>query len=317
MVPAAIPRQADDAQNASPGGAVPKTMIKNSDVPVVKQVLSGGPSPIMAQRSGQTPTEAPPVGRDPSGKVQQKSKDGPDGLRSGKPSVSPDHGMPAGGQVVERDVVPSKEKESPSGVHKDATNVRPELSTLASGLSPAPVAPQPVALPQTQMPGDAAAGRDLIRNVGDQILDSVQASLTRGDRQIVIRLHPPELGTVLIRFREQGEQIDGTVDAGRPDTRREIEQALPQVLRSLQDAGVPIRRFDVVTSDLPEKDFGRGQPQQDSWPQPHNRGQGREHFPTPQAPWSPGVADYAPDVDGTGRLAGHVGPVQGHIDVLL
>ncbi len=38
-----------------------------------------------------------------------------------------------------------------------------------------------------------------VRELGEQILDSLQASVTQGQRQVTIRLQPPELGTVLVR----------------------------------------------------------------------------------------------------------------------
>jgi flagellar hook-length control protein FliK len=104
-------------------------------------------------------------------------------------------------------------------------------------------------------------------SVGEQILDSLRASLDRRDNQIVVRLHPPELGTVLVRFREGGEQISGLLEVGRSETRYEIEQVLPAVLRNLHEAGIAIERLEVVVSGQPERDLARGQPQQDVWSQ--------------------------------------------------
>lgn len=140
------------------------------------------------------------------------------------------------------------------------------------------------------MPAQGAAGAASgtpTRDIGQQILDSMHASLARGDKQITIRLRPPELGTVLVRFREDGEHITGLLEVGKSDIRHEIEQALPQVLRSLHDAGVQVRRFEVVTSDQGQRDFARDQMQQGGWSQ--QRGSGESHDPLPglgQARWS-------------------------------
>jgi flagellar hook-length control protein FliK len=125
------------------------------------------------------------------------------------------------------------------------------------------------------------------RDIGEQILDSLHASLARGDKQITIRLRPPELGTVLVRFREDGEHITGLLEVGKSDVRHEIEQALPHVLRSLHDAGVQIRRFEVVTSDQGQKDFIRDQMQQGGWPHQHGSGENRGPLPgSGQTRWS-------------------------------
>jgi len=114
---------------------------------------------------------------------------------------------------------------------------------------------------------DAASLRSPVQDVGEQILSSVHASLARADKQVQIRLDPPELGSVLVRIAEQGDQIRGILEVSRDQTRREIEQALPQVLKGLQEAGVQVRRLEVVVSDQPERGSGRETSQQDAWTQ--------------------------------------------------
>lgn len=136
---------------------------------------------------------------------------------------------------------------------------------------------------------DAAGVRSPVQDVGQQILDSVHASMTRADKQIQIRLDPPELGTVTVRIAEQGDQIQGILQVSRDDTRREIEQALPQVLKGLQDAGIQVRRLEVVVSDQPDRGSGRDQLQQDAWAhqqQQQNSDQGYRPQNTAATNWS-------------------------------
>jgi flagellar hook-length control protein FliK len=99
-------------------------------------------------------------------------------------------------------------------------------------------------------------------SLGTQILDQVQASLVRGDKQLLIRLDPPELGSVTVRFQEQRGVIEGILEVSRDQTRWELQEALPQALRSLQEAGIQIRRLDVVVSDQSDKE-----PARENWPQ--------------------------------------------------
>jgi len=106
-----------------------------------------------------------------------------------------------------------------------------------------------------------------VQNVGEQILDSVHASVARGDKQVLVRLDPPELGSVTVRFQEQDGQISGILEVGKDQTRQEVEQALPQVLRGLQEAGVLVRRLDVVVAEQSEGDLGRESLPQDAWAQ--------------------------------------------------
>jgi flagellar hook-length control protein FliK len=92
---------------------------------------------------------------------------------------------------------------------------------------------------------------DVSIDVGKQILESIQNSASResGDQQITVRLNPPELGRVYIKFQEQDNQITGLMEVSKTQTRFEVEQALPQIMRNLADSGIQIRRFDVVLND--------------------------------------------------------------------
>lgn len=172
---------------------------------------------------------------------------------------------------------------------------------------------------QNQMGFDTPVARTPAQSVGEQILDSMQASIGRGDRQVLVRLNPPELGTVLVRFQEQGDRVSAMMEVASREVRREIEQALPQVVRTLQEAGVQIRRVEVVTSDQPERDLGREQLPQDTWSQPQqDSGQNREHlYASPQGRWARGATNH-----GAGREEGpgdesRAAASQGRIDMLL
>lgn len=160
------------------------------------------------------------------------------------------------------------------------------------------------------------------QNVSEQILDSMHASIVRGDKQLLVRLQPPELGSVLIRFRQQGNEVGGVVQVGRADTRQEVEQALPQVLRGLQEAGVQIKRLDVIAYEQPERDSGRGAAPQDGSMHQPNQGHGSgETRDDPSTAWRGRWAErYQEGLDpseaGTGGEPPPTVP-QGRIDMLL
>lgn len=149
----------------------------------------------------------------------------------------------------------------------DSANVSPRLSAEVTG--PGPL--------------DAASAKSPVQDVGEQILSSIHASMARADKQVQIRLDPPELGSVMVRITEQGGQIRGFLEVGREDTRREIEQALPQVLKGLQDAGVQVRRLEVVVSDQPDKGSGREPLQQDAWAQQQQQNPDQQGYRSQQA----------------------------------
>jgi flagellar hook-length control protein FliK len=111
--------------------------------------------------------------------------------------------------------------------------------------------------PKQSLPSDVSV------DVGKQILESIHNSISRqgSDQQITIRLNPPELGKVFIKFQEQDNQITGLMEVSKNQTRFEIEQALPQIVRNLADSGIHIKRFDVVlnNNEGSEQQFGKDQ----------------------------------------------------------
>ncbi len=164
-----------------------------------------------------------------------------------------------------------------------------------------------------------ATARSPAQSVGEQILDSVRASLDRGDNQVVVRLRPPELGTVLVRFRENGAHITGRLEVSRNDTRQEIEQVLPPVLRNLQQAGIQVEKLEVVVSAQPERDHSGDQLQQDAWPQ-HQHGSGQDRAPAPAASWGEShksSVDSPADSEGEPRAGWLSGDTHSRIDMLL
>jgi len=124
------------------------------------------------------------------------------------------------------------------------------------------------ALPGQTSPSSVSA------EIGKQILESIHSSLSQQgqDQQITIRLNPPELGKVFIKFDERDSQIIGLLEVSKPQTRIEIQQALPQIIQNLQDSGIHIKRLEVVLSEAeqPEQEALKDQSLQNGWTQQHD-----------------------------------------------
>lgn len=104
--------------------------------------------------------------------------------------------------------------------------------------------------------------------VSQQIRESITSSTIGPDQQITIRLNPPELGTVVVKFQEQDNQITGMLEVSKSQTRVQIQQLLPEIMRDLQDLGVQIKRIEVVMTAEPQSDALNGQSamsQDDRW----------------------------------------------------
>lgn len=85
--------------------------------------------------------------------------------------------------------------------------------------------------------------------VGWQIQESVTRFYSPGTQQIIIRLNPPDLGRVTIRFIEQRDGITGMLQVDKPQTRQEIQQALPEIVQNLQHSNVQIKKIEVVLNN--------------------------------------------------------------------
>ncbi len=239
--------------------------------------------------------------------------------------VSQDDGVsePAEFAATESPKVPLSPVES-----KDASTVGPketgtEASTMpevrVSTVGETSASSQRVGVQtQSQTTGNTSSTQTPVQSVGEQILDSVRASMANGDRQVSIRLLPPELGRVVVRFQEQGEQLNGVVEVSNGDTRREVERALPQVIRSLQEAGVQVRRVEVVTADQPDENPGGENLPQDVWQQHQGTGQGREHaYASQQTRWSQSLGGQSTVRQGVSSEEPRATVTQGRIDLLL
>jgi len=211
-------------------------------------------------------------------------------------------------------------KEVHGAASKESGSV-PSNPSVLSGVESVNSTPRVAGQTQNSMGLDTPVVRTPAQSVGEQILDSMHAAVGRGDRQVLVRLNPPELGTVVVRFQEQGEQVSAMLEVGSREVQREIEQALPQVVRSLQEAGVQVRRLEVVASDQPERDPSREQLPPDTWSQQQQQqgsGQTREHLhASPQTRWSQGMADHGAGREGTAGDESRGTVPRGRIDMLL
>jgi len=95
--------------------------------------------------------------------------------------------------------------------------------------------------------------------VSEQIQESIHSSLRSGSQQIVIRLNPPELGKVAIKFAEQGDDITGLLQVDKPQTRDQLQQVLPEIIQNLQDCGIAIKKLEVVLTNQQEQQTSKDQ----------------------------------------------------------
>ncbi len=82
-----------------------------------------------------------------------------------------------------------------------------------------------------------------------QVMEHININLRNPDQRITITLNPPELGKVSIRFQRSNGEITGIIEVEKIQTRYDIERHLPQVMMSMENSGLQVRRIQVTTSD--------------------------------------------------------------------
>jgi len=146
-----------------------------------------------------------------------------------------------------------------------------------------PVGQQPTGVAQASKTPANPSQSDVAASVSEQIQESIRSSLGGPEQQITIRLNPPELGRVVIKFQEQEDQLTGLLEVSKAQTRAEIQQVLPEITRNLQELGVQVKRLEVVLTGEHDRQALNGDSatsQQDNWvgrqdsSNPNGRGSG-------------------------------------------
>jgi hypothetical protein len=114
--------------------------------------------------------------------------------------------------------------------------------------------------------------RDIAASITEKMLESVHSSSSQeaGTHQITLRLNPPELGKVYIKFEEQDNQIAGLLEVSKAQTRYEVERALPSIIQNLADSGIEIKRLEVMLTNQGEQQSSRDELLQDGLFQQHH-----------------------------------------------
>ncbi|MEK7993231.1 MAG: flagellar hook-length control protein FliK [Planctomycetota bacterium] len=164
---------------------------------------------------------------------------------------------------------------STQNIEQILSHSNPHVPTASQSATPAANA-KPANLPGQSSHADVSA------DIGKQILGSIQGSPSQqgAERQITVRLNPPELGHVFIKLQEHEAGLTGILEVSRSQTRFEIERALPEIIRNLADCGIQVRRFDVVLSE-------QGRSEQEAFGGQSMPNNGRyEHNPADQGAWA-------------------------------
>ena len=179
----------------------------------------------------------------------------------------------------------------------DSSNSKSDLGRFDQILSPnnasPPVTEQSTASGQAVKTADNTPQNNPFTNIGDQIQGYISSSVRQGNQQVTVHLNPPELGKVSIKLREEGDHITGLLEVSKTQTRYEIQQALPEIVKNLTDSGIQIKRLEVQLADQQEQQTFKEQSLQDGSFQ--QQGSAEENIfgnTTPGSQWTTNINSY-------------------------
>ncbi len=139
------------------------------------------------------------------------------------------------------------------------TQAQPGPSAASRRTQPLPGADTIQQVEVTPEPGPAGAARvappapTQPAPVADQIADAVTGGSVQAGRRVVVRLDPPELGSVRVTVRADGDGVRGVIEVDSARTLAEVERQTAALVERLADQGLTLRRMDVVLNDSTER----------------------------------------------------------------
>ena len=101
----------------------------------------------------------------------------------------------------------------------------------------------------TELPGVKGSGdglRPLFQSAAARVAQAV-ASVVGGKGRLVVRLYPPQLGTVWIKASSAGGLLRVEVKTSRAEAQGLLLRSVGEMRRRLEEAGIVVDRFDVTT----------------------------------------------------------------------
>jgi flagellar hook-length control protein FliK len=143
--------------------------------------------------------------------------------------------------------------------------------------------------------GDSAPAQPAQTPLSNQIAEKIEFTQLAQNRQITVRLDPPELGKVHIQLQTEGAEVRGVVQVDSARTLGDLHREAPALLERLQEAGIQIKTLEFQMNS--DARGGQQQTQQDifnAFAQQHGQG-GQHPQGRPDGDAAPAHAGY--DID--------------------
>jgi len=138
-------------------------------------------------------------------------------------------------------------------------------------------------------PSSSAAPSSSSPNLADQLSYHLIRSVENGNREVVLQVHPPELGNLTVRVLLNGRDVMAWFGSPQPQVQQAISQAIGQLHTDLGKAGYNLNSAWVGGDASSAREQGGNPPQQRGAP---NRQRLEEQPSFPALSAAPGVSIY-------------------------
>lgn len=175
------------------------------------------------------------------------------------PSTQPATMHTVASAIGEKQAKNDQPKDSATIQVKSTGDALPQVNAPAPTPATTPVKPMSeTVLAQNQL---AQQGNAMEKSVSQQVTKAMIQQLPNGDRMMVVRLTPPELGTVKIEVVERQGVFSARLHAEDDGVRLALERFLPAMRQDLRASDAPIRQLDLSDQAGFHRSFD-GDPQQ-------------------------------------------------------
>lgn len=158
----------------------------------------------------------------------------------------------------------AKDAVEPLDLQKPSSSTTPTMNPAATAAATnAPVAVGQMREAASAPPAPIPLPNPMERAVAQQVERALVQHLPNGERMMVLRLTPPELGTVRIELIEHQGVLRARLHAEDDGVRLALERTLPQMRQELRASDAPIRELTLTDQAQFQRPDGQTQRQQD------------------------------------------------------
>ncbi len=172
----------------------------------------------------------------------------------------------------------AKPEAEPLDLQAKATTTSPTITPAATSTTNAPAAVAGTRDATPAAPLTQQEPNPMERAVAQQIGRAIVQHLPNGERMMVLRLTPPELGTVRIEVIERQGVMSARLHAEDDGVRLALERTLPQMRQELRASDAPIRELTLTDQSQFQRPDGQDQTQRQQDQQAERRQRTGEGF---------------------------------------